>query len=117
MDDGKEFFYVYFAGALFNHKDLLGNAALAESIYRVSNGRFRCALPQNFENRKFSPKMIRDEDITNLIQCDLAVFHSDGSELDSGTGVEFMFAKFADIPSLILRTDFRGGGDCHVKVE
>lgn len=112
MDNGKEFFYVYFAGALFNHKDLLGNAALAESIYRVSNGRFRCALPQNFENRKFSPKMIRDEDITNLIQCDLAVFNYDGSELDSGTVVEFMFAKFADIPSLILRTDFRGGGDC-----
>ena len=56
--------------------------------------------------------MIRDEDITNLIQCDLAVFNYDGSELDSGTVVEFMFAKFADIPSLILRTDFRGGGDC-----
>jgi hypothetical protein len=24
---------------------------------------------------------------------------------------EFMFAKFADIPSLLLRTDFRRGGD------
>ena len=25
--------------------------------------------------------------------------------------VEYLFAKFADIPSVLLRTDFRGGGD------
>jgi hypothetical protein len=39
------------------------------------------------------------------------VFHYDGTELDSGTVVEYLFAKFADIPSVLLRTDFRNGGD------
>jgi hypothetical protein len=46
-----------------------------------------------------------------LLGCDLGLFNYDGPELDSGTVVEFMFAKFADIPSVLLRTDFRGAGD------
>ena len=54
---------------------------------------------------------IRDQDIVTLIGCDLALFNFDGPELDSGTVTEFMFAKFADIPSLLLRTDFRRAGD------
>ena len=112
MESKKDFFFIYFGGELFNHKDLTGNAFLAEAIYRVSGGKYRCALPQNFEQRKANPKSIRDEDILNLIQCDAAIFNYDGAELDSGTVVEFMFAKFADIPSLIVRTDFRTGGDC-----
>jgi hypothetical protein len=35
------------------------------------------------------------------------LFLYNGTELDSGTVVEFMFSKFADIPSVIVRTDFR----------
>ena len=112
MDAQKDFFSVYFAGELFTHKDLVGNAMLAEAIYARSGGGFRCALPQNFEQRKSQPKGIRDEDILSLLECDLALFNYDGQELDSGTVVEFMFAKFADIPALVVRSDFRGGGDC-----
>lgn len=112
MDGQKDFFSVYFAGELFTHKDLAGNAMLAEAIYARSGGGFRCALPQNFEQRKSQPKGIRDEDILSLLECDLALFNYDGQELDSGTVVEFMFAKFADIPALVVRSDFRGGGDC-----
>lgn len=112
MDAQKDFFSVYFAGELFTHKDLAGNAMLAEAIYARSGGGFRCALPQNFEQRKSQPKGIRDEDILSLLECDLALFNYDGQELDSGTVVEFMFAKFADIPALVVRSDFRGGGDC-----
>jgi hypothetical protein len=58
-----------------------------------------------------SAQDIRDKDIVTLIGCDLALFNFDGPELDSGTVTEFMFAKFADIPSLLLRTDFRRSGD------
>lgn len=112
MDAEKDFFTIYFAGELFTHKDLIGNAMLAEEIFARSGGKFRCALPQNFEQRKDDPKSIRDEDILNLLECDLAIFNYDGQELDSGTVVEFMFAKFADIPALLLRSDFRSGGDC-----
>jgi nucleoside 2-deoxyribosyltransferase len=104
-------FLVYFAGELFSLKHLVGNAALAEAIANLSNRNFTCVLPQTLEEREMSAQDIRDKDISTLIGCDLALFNFDGPELDSGTVPEFMFAKFADIPSLLLRTDFRRAGD------
>src|SRR5580692_8131267 len=102
---------VYFAGELFSLKHLVGNAALADAIAKLSDGRFACVLPQTLEDRAMIAHEIRDQDIIALAGCDLAVFNFDGPELDSGTVAEFMLAKFADIPSLLLRTDFRRGGD------
>src|SRR6266478_4053439 len=102
---------VYFAGELFSLKHLVGNAALADAIARLSDGRFAVVLPQALEDRAMSAPQIRDQDIVALLGCDLGIFNFDGPELDSGTVAEFMFAKFADIPSLLLRTDFRRGGD------
>ena len=104
-------FDFYFAGELFDAKHLIGNAYLASEILKNSDGKFRPVLPQDLEMRSLHPHDIRDEDILTLIGSDLALFHFDGSDLDSGTVVEFMLAKFADIPSVILRSDFRAGGD------
>ena len=104
---------VYFAGELFSHKHLIGNAYLAEAIYEKSHGRYLCVLPQNIEHRLISPQTIRDRDIRELVECDFAIFNFDGAELDSGTLIEYMLAKFADIPSVILRSDIRGGGNQH----
>ncbi len=108
MSDTRSF---YFAGDLFDSKHLAGNALLAEAIHKASKGRLLPVLPQNLEQRETSAHAIRDNDILCLIDCDLALFHFDGSELDSGTVVEFMFAKFADIPSVVVRSDFRAKGD------
>lgn len=102
---------VYFASELFSQKHLVGNAYLAEAIYEKSHGKYLCVLPQNIEQRRTTAHSIRDHDIRTLLACDLALFNYDGTELDSGTVVEFMFAKFADIPSVILRSDIRHGGD------
>ncbi|MEO0054312.1 MAG: hypothetical protein RLZZ50_259, partial [Verrucomicrobiota bacterium] len=102
---------VYFAGELFSAKHLVGNAYLAEAIHAASHGRYLCRLPQDIELRGHHPQLIRDADIRALLACDLALFNFDGPELDSGTVVEFMFAKFADIPCVILRSDFRSAGD------
>ncbi len=102
---------IYFAGALFSYKDLLGNAALASAIDNNSMFNYICVLPQTLEQRDTSPIAIRNQDITTLMSCDVALFNFDGTELDSGTVVEFMIAKMLDIPSIILRTDFRNGGD------
>jgi len=102
---------VYFAGELFSSKHLFGNAVLAEAIWDVSKGRYHCALPQNMEKRWNTAQSIRDEDIKSVISADIGLFNYDGPELDSGTVVEYLFAKFADIPSVLLRTDFRKGGD------
>jgi nucleoside 2-deoxyribosyltransferase len=101
---------VFFAGELFNLKHLIGNAYLAEAIYEKSHGRYLCALPQDFDPRGTTPRTIRDHHVRSLVGCDLALFSFDGADLDSGTVVEFMIAKFADIPAVILRSDRRGAG-------
>lgn len=108
MDDS---FSIYFAGDLFDHKQLVGNALLADYIDRLSSGRYRCVLPQDYEqgfNRKVS---IRNQDLRMVIESDMGLFNFDGSDLDSGTVVEFMIAKQLDIPSVLFRTDFRFAGD------
>ncbi len=102
---------IYFAGALFNHKDLLGNALLADAIDTRSAGAYHCVLPQNLEQTTHRACDIRDQDLKAVAECDLAILHFDGAELDSGTVVEFMMAKFLDIPSVLVRTDFRSAGD------
>ena len=106
-----ESYTIYFAGQLFDHKHLAGNALLASYIDSDSQGRYRCILPQNLEQRGIGPMGIRDQDLRTVIECDLALFNFDGSELPPGAVVEYMYAKMLDIPAVILRTDFRGGGD------
>ena len=104
-------FKIYFAGDLFNHKDLFGNLLLADSIAEQSSGHFICTLPQNLENSSGRSVDIRNQDLLQIILSDLVLLNFDGSELDSGTVVEFIFAKVLDIPAVILRTDFRRTGD------
>jgi nucleoside 2-deoxyribosyltransferase len=103
---------VYFASELYGLSHIIGNAYLAEAIYEKSHGRYLCQLPQDLEPRGAAgPRAIRDRDIRALASCDLALFNFDGPDIESGTAIEFMYAKFADIPSVILRSDIRAGGD------
>ena len=104
-------FTIYFGGSLFNHKDLTGNALLAEYIETCSGNEYCCCLPQNVEQHQTSALDIRNKDIAKIIECDLGLFHFDGTELDAGVVVEFMLAKFLDIPAVILRSDFRTCGE------
>lgn len=107
MKKTKRSYSVYFGGELFSVKHLVGNAWLAEAIYEKSHGRFRCVLPQDFALRRASARAVRDHSLRTLIGSDFALFNFDGADLDSGTVVEFMIAKFADIPSVLVRTDVR----------
>ncbi|MBE6356912.1 MAG: hypothetical protein E7058_07345 [Lentisphaerae bacterium] len=104
---------VYFAGDLFDSKDLGGNVMLASAMEKVSGGRYQVILPQDGEceivNR--TSQSIRDCDFLQLFQSDLIVANFDGHDLDSGTVTEFCFAKMVDIPAVLLRTDFRFSGD------
>ena len=102
----------YFAGALFCHKELIGNHLLAEAIRERSGGKYQANLPQKEENQlRPSPLEIRDNDFRLLLDSSLALFNFDGTELDSGTVVEFMAARFLQIPCVLFRTDFRSAGD------
>ena len=105
MENNYQNLNIYFAGELLTHKDLTGNAMLAEAITELSDQRYCCVLPQNFAKQGHSSYQNREQDLLNLIESDVVLFNFDGTELDSGTVVEFMTAKFADIPSVIIRTD------------
>jgi nucleoside 2-deoxyribosyltransferase len=112
MKKKKRSYTVYLGGELFSLKHLIGNAWLAEAIYEKSHGRYRCLLPQDIvPSGRGGGRAIRDLALRALVACDLGLFNYDGPDLDSGTVVEFMFAKFADIPSVLLRTDIRNAGD------
>lgn len=102
---------LYMAGPLFDHKDLIGNALLATALERLAAGRYRCVLPQDFEVPSQRAVDIRNHDLQQLITCDAILCNFDGSELDAGTVVEFMVAKFLDMPAVLLRSDFRAAGD------
>jgi nucleoside 2-deoxyribosyltransferase len=104
---------IYFAGELWNHKDLIGNEILASYIEKCSQERYRCVVPQNLEQATNRAVQIRNQDLKQVMVCDLCLFNFDGTELDSGTVVEFMFAKLLDIPCVILRSDFRSSGDAN----
>jgi hypothetical protein len=104
---------IYFAGDLFDAKDLGGNLLLARAIEKISCGRFVIMLPQNgeCEVQERNSLSIRDADFELLYDCDLMIANFDGCDLDSGTVTEFCFAKMVDMPTLLLRTDFRNSGD------
>ena len=67
--------------------------------------------PQDSEQSTGRLVDIKNQDLTYVLSCDLAVFNFDGTELDSGTVVEFLYAKLLDVPSVVIRSDFRDGGD------
>ena len=102
---------IYFGGDLFDHKHLVGNALLAQKINELSKGKYEVHLPQNKEIPKDRSTHIRDLDLLHLLTSDVAVFNFDGTDLDSGTVVEFCYAKMCDIPSVQFRSDFRLAGD------
>ena len=104
-------YQVYFGGGLFDHKQLIGNRLLAEAIDAAAPARYQIVLPQEFEPSEQRALNIRNNDFRLLLETQAAIFNFDGTELDSGTVVEFMVAKMLDLPSVILRTDFRHAGD------
>ncbi len=102
---------IYHAGDLFDFKHLSGNLLLSNAIRRVSSGFYQTVLPQAAEGNKIRNTTIRNGDLDLVMSCHLALFNFDGTDLDSGTVVEFMAAKMLDIPCVLLRTDFRKAGD------
>ena len=89
-------FSIYFAGDLFNHKDLIGNLLLSEAIEKNSSGRYICIVPQHLEQSSSRSIEIRNNDLYEIVKADLIFLNFDGTELDSGTVIEFLFAKALD---------------------
>ena len=88
---------VYAAGGLFTLHEVATNVSLKQAVWRLSGGKFQLVLPQSKELR------------------DMIVARFDGLELDAGTVVEFMMAKFLGKPAVILRSDYRHLSDEHLE--
>ena len=102
---------IYHAGDLFDFKHLSGNRLLSDAVQKVSHGFYQTILPQDTEGNRLRNTSIRNGDLELVMSCHLALFNFDGTDLDTGTVVEFMIAKMLDIPCVLLRTDFRNAGD------
>ena len=102
---------IYHAGDLFDFKHLSGNRLLSDAVQKVSHGFYQTILPQDTEGNQLRNTSIRNGDLELVMSCHLALFNFDGTDLDSGTVVEFMITKMLDIPCVLLRTDFRNAGD------
>ena len=85
----QEPYTIYFAGHLFDHKDLAGNALLASYIDRGSRGRYQCILPQDLEQRGIGPMGIRDQDLRAVMECDLSLvqLRRGGAGFRGGCGI------------------------------
>lgn len=100
---------IYFAAALFTMQEIIGNDLVCRAIVEESNGQYTCVLPQHqlVELQHLDQLAIRNSDLNLLLSTDVVLLNFNGLELDSGVVVEFMVSKFADLPAVILRTDFR----------
>ncbi len=111
-DDGSITTYkVYTAGGIFTQHDLATNVFIKDSVWRQSKAKFELILPQSKELRELDrpdiAAYIRNVDLLQVLKSDLFIARFDGLELDSGTVIEFMLAKFLAKPTVILRSDSR----------
>ena len=102
---------IYTAGGLFTQDELATNIMIKEAVWRLSNGKFQLFLPQSRELQELDQTdleaYIRNTDLLEVVKADILLARFDGLELDSGTVVEYMMAKFLGKPTVILRSDFR----------
>ena len=102
---------VYAAGGIFTQHDLATNVFIKDSVWKLSNGKFELVLPQSKELRELDrpdiAAYIRNVDLLQVVKSDLFIARFDGLELDAGTIIEFMLARFLGKPTVILRCDSR----------
>lgn len=102
---------IFFSGMIYSHKDLVGNLYLSKAIKTMSKGRYKVILQQDLQGIETDPLVIKNSNLTSIRKMDGILISFDGTELDSGTVVEFITAKLLDKPAVIMRTDFRAGGE------
>ncbi|MDD3154572.1 MAG: nucleoside 2-deoxyribosyltransferase [Victivallaceae bacterium] len=102
---------LYWAGGLFDGKEILGNYLMAHAFIEASEGTIELLLPQDFDLSGLSAGEIRDVNYSMLFTAGAIVANFDGHDLDSGTVAEFCTAKTLDTPCVLLRTDFRNSAD------
>lgn len=109
-------YLIYTAGGIFTQHDLATNVFIKDAVWKKSKGKFELILPQSKELRNVDRSdlaaYIRNVDLLQVVKTDMFLARFDGLELDAGTVLEFMLAKFLGKATVILRCDSRRlGGD------
>lgn len=104
---------IYCTGSAFSVSEMTGNVFINVYLRKQSQGKYLCKLVQDILPEEINPHKVRDEKLLTLMRSDLAIFLFEGSDYDSDTMADFIQAKNFDIPSVILRSDFRdSNADC-----
>jgi nucleoside 2-deoxyribosyltransferase len=116
---------IYFAGPLFTTPERTFNKELAA---RLEGGGHQVFLPQERgltddldgptggegstpRARSMTPRQILDKNLRGLDWAEGVVAIMDGTDPDSGTAWECGYAYARGKPTVLFRSDFRGGGD------
>ncbi|WZO99775.1 nucleoside 2-deoxyribosyltransferase [Isosphaeraceae bacterium EP7] len=101
---------LYFAGPLFTQAERTWNALMAAELSAAGHSVF---LPQVEVKAiaSLEADAIFRVDIDGVRRADALVAILDGADADSGTCFECGVAYALGIPIVLVRTDFRGGGD------
>lgn len=101
---------LYFAGPLFTQAERLWNERLAAALARAGHDVF---LPQTEVKAiaTLEADAIFQIDVDGVRSAEAVVAVMDGADPDSGTSFECGLAYALGIPIVLVRTDFRAGGD------
>ena len=102
--------YLYLAGPLFTQAERAWNVALADRLTRAGHSVF---LPQTEVQAiaSLDAETIFQVDVNGVRSAEAVVAVVDGADPDSGTSFEVGLAYALGIPIILVRTDFRAGGD------
>lgn len=101
---------IYFAGPLFTQAERFWNHRIATRLSEFGHSVF---LPQDEVKSldALEANAIFQIDVEGVRSADAIVAVLDGADPDSGTAFECGLAYGLGIPIVVLRTDFRAGGD------
>ena len=101
---------IYFAGPLFTQAERHWNLQVAQALTHAGH---RVFLPQTEVQSiaSLDADLIFQVDVDGVRSAEVVVAVLDGADPDSGTCFECGLAYALGIPIVILRTDFRAGGD------
>jgi nucleoside 2-deoxyribosyltransferase len=101
---------IYFAGPLFTQAERQWNRRIGSRLADLGHIVF---LPQEEVQAldTLQADAIFQVDVRGVRSADVVIAVLDGADPDSGTSFECGLAYGLGIPIVVLRTDFRGGGD------
>lgn len=101
---------VYLAAPLFTLGERAFNFNLAMNLENINNNQYRMFLPQDILP-KDTASLLYSNLMSELTRANLVLAVLDGPDADSGVCYEIGYARALGKKIIMIRTDFREGGD------